>query len=87
MAIKTRKQTKIEARLAKMEREAALLLRQVSKQTQTPVREVTPASVAYLPLTRQELREQLLARGITRSPSPEELAIVTKWKSRPKRRA
>jgi len=50
MAIKQRKQTKIEARI-----------------------------------TRQELREQLLARGITRPPSPEELAIVAKWKSRPKK--
>ena len=85
MALKTRKQTKIEARLAKLEREVALLLHPISKQQPAQVREVTPVSVAYRPLTRYQLRAELLARGIARPPSAEELAIAAKWKSRPKK--
>lgn len=85
MILKPQKQSKIETRISKLEREMALLLRQVSKQKQTRVQEIAPASIAYRPLTRYQLRAELLARGITRPPSPEELAIAAKWKSRPRK--
>ncbi len=76
MALKPRKQTKIEARLAKLEREMVKMKSKISKS-------VTPKSVKRKPKTRKEIKEYLLAKGVIRLPSAEELAIAAEWDAIP----
>ncbi|MEK7277925.1 MAG: hypothetical protein AAB427_11300 [Chloroflexota bacterium] len=41
------------------------------------------ASAQRVVVNRATLRAELIARGITRAPSPEELAVAAQWRSRP----
>lgn len=77
MALKTRKQTKIEARLAKLEREIVKIKSNLGKS-------VTPKPVVKRnPKTRKEIKEYLLEKGVIRLPSAEELAIAAEWDAIP----
>ncbi len=76
MALKTRKQTKIEARLVKMEREIAKIKSNLGKS-------VSPKPIKRIPKTRKEFTEYLLAKGVIRLPSAEELAIAAEWDAIP----
>jgi len=76
MTIKSRRPTKIEARLVKLEREMVKIKSNLGKS-------VAPKPVKRIPKTRREIREYLLAKGVTRLPSSEELAVAAEWDAIP----